>query len=87
MNDKEEKERDDLNLEIQSRKEVLKKIENAFKRLKHQAEANYENRKAKIQSARDIKPLKKLTMRSDMTVLPKKSIATSWKYSKRAKSI
>lgn len=55
MNDKEKKEREDLDLEIQSRKEVLKKIENAYKRLKHQAEANYEKRKAKIQSASEYK--------------------------------
>ena len=44
----EELERESLLLEIQSRKEVLKKIENAYKRLKQQAEANYEKRKAKI---------------------------------------
>lgn len=55
MTDKDKKEREDINLEIQSRKEVLKKIENAYKRLKHQAEANYEKRKAKIQSAREYK--------------------------------
>ena len=38
-----------LNLEIRARKEVLRKIENAYKRLKKQAEANYEKRKAKAQ--------------------------------------
>ena len=51
----EELERESLLLEIQSRKEVLKKIENAYKRLKQQAEANYEKRKAKIQLAREYK--------------------------------
>lgn len=55
MSDKDKKEREDINLEIRSRKEVLKKIENAYKRLKHQAEANYEKRKAKIQSASEYK--------------------------------
>ncbi len=57
MTDKEKKERDSLILEIQSRKEVLKKIENAYKRLKKQAEANYEKRKLKIQSASEYKSI------------------------------
>ena len=51
MTDKEKKERDAILLEIQSRKEVLKKIDNAYKRLKQQAEANYEKRKTKVQAA------------------------------------
>lgn len=57
MTDKEKKERDALILEIQSRKEVLKKIEYAYKRLKKQAEANYEKRKLKIQSASEYKSI------------------------------
>lgn len=44
-------------LEIQSRKEVLKKIENAYQRLKKQAESNYEKRKAKIQAASEYKSI------------------------------
>ena len=51
MTDKEKKERESTILEIQSRKEVLKKIDNAYKRLKQQAEAQYEKRKAKVQAA------------------------------------
>lgn len=51
MTDKEKKERDATVLEIQSRKEVLKKIENPYERLKRQAEANYEKRKQKVQVA------------------------------------
>lgn len=51
MTDKEKKEREAILLEIQSRKVVLEKIENAYKRLKKQAEANYEKRKLKVQQA------------------------------------
>lgn len=51
MTNKEKKERDAIVLEIQSRKEVLKKIENPYERLKHQAEANYKKRELKVQSA------------------------------------
>lgn len=51
MTDREKKERDAILLEIQSRKVVLEKIENAYKRLKRQAEAQYEKRKAKVQAA------------------------------------
>lgn len=51
MTDREKKEREPTILEIQSRKVVLEKIENAYKRLKKQAEAQYEKRKAKVQSA------------------------------------
>ncbi len=51
MTDKEKKEHEAILLEIQSRKVVLDKIENAFKRLKKQAEANYEKRKLKAQQA------------------------------------
>lgn len=55
--DKEKQNRESLNLEIQSRKEVLKKINNAYKRLKQQAKANYEKRKAKVQTASEYKSL------------------------------
>lgn len=51
MTDREKKERDAILLEIQSRKVALEKIENAYKRLKKQAEAQYEKRKAKVQAA------------------------------------
>lgn len=51
MTDKEKEERESTILEIQSRKVVLEKIENAYKRLKQQAEAQYEKRKAKVQAA------------------------------------
>lgn len=51
MTDKEKKEREATILEIQSRKVVLEKIENAYKRLKKQAEAQYEKRKVKVQAA------------------------------------
>lgn len=51
MTDKKMKERNAMILEIQSRKVVIEKIKNAYKRLKRQAEANYDKRKLKIQSA------------------------------------
>lgn len=51
MTDKEKKERESTILEIQSRTVVLEKIENAYKRLKKQAEAQYEKRKEKVQAA------------------------------------
>lgn len=51
MTDKEKKEREAILLEIQSRRVVLEKIENAYKRLKKQAETQYEKRKAKVQAA------------------------------------
>lgn len=57
MTGKEKQEREAILLEIQSRKEVLKKIENAYKRLKKQAEANYEKRKAKVQAASEYKSI------------------------------
>lgn len=57
MTDKEKQEHEAILLEIQSRKEVLKKIENAYKRLKKQAEANYEKRKAKVQAANEYKSI------------------------------
>lgn len=57
MTDKEKQEHEAILLEIQSRKEVLKKIENAYKRLKKQAEANYEKRKAKVQAASEYKSI------------------------------
>lgn len=57
MTDKEQQEREAFTLEIKSRKEVLKKIENAYKRLKQQAQANYENRKLKVQSASEFKSI------------------------------
>lgn len=69
-----------LNLEIRARKEVLRKIENAYKRLKKQAEANYEKRKAKAQGQVSIRALKKLTMLGDMTVLPSKNITKLLRY-------
>lgn len=57
MTGKEKQEREAILLEIQSRKEVLKKIENAYKRLKKQAEANYVKRKAKVQAASEYKSI------------------------------
>lgn len=57
MADKYIRERDALTLEIRARREVLRKIENAYKRLKKQAEANYEKRKAKVQSASEYKSI------------------------------
>lgn len=51
MTDREKKERDAILLEIQSRKVVLEKIENAYKRLKKQAETQYKKRKVKVQAA------------------------------------
>ena len=57
MTDKEKQEYEAILLEIQSRKEVLKKIENAYKRLKKQAEANYEKRKANVQAASEYKSI------------------------------
>ena len=55
MTDKKMKERNAMILEIQSRKVVIEKIKNAYKRLKRQAEANYDKRKLKIQSASEYK--------------------------------
>lgn len=60
MTDKEKKEREALNLEIRSRKAVLEKIENAYQRLKKQALANYEKRKAKVQQASEYKTVEEL---------------------------
>lgn len=57
MTYKDIRERDSLTLEIKARREVLRKIENAYKRLKRQAEANYEKRKQKIQSASEYKSI------------------------------
>ena len=57
MTDKDTKEREALTLEIRARKEVLRKIENAYKRLKKQAEANYEKRKEKAQAASEYKSI------------------------------
>ena len=53
MTDREKTERSAIKLEIRARKEVLKKIENAYKRLRRQADANYQKRKARVQSARE----------------------------------
>ena len=53
MTDREKKEREAILLEIQSRKVVLEKIENAYKRLKKQAKVQYEKRKAKVQAANE----------------------------------
>lgn len=52
MMDKEKKERDDLKMEIEARKEVLRKIENPFKRLQAQAEKNLQKCKDKIEAAK-----------------------------------
>lgn len=52
MTDKEKKERDALILEINARKEVLKKLENPFKRLQAQAKKNLQKRKDKIETAK-----------------------------------
>ncbi len=52
MTDKEKKERSGLIMEIDARKEVIKKIENPFKRLQVQAERNLQKRKNKIAAAR-----------------------------------
>ena len=57
MTDKDTKEREALTLEIRARKEVLRKIENAYNRLKKQAEANYEKRKEKAQAASEYKSI------------------------------
>lgn len=51
MTDKEKKVRDAILLEIHSRKVVLEKIDNAYKRLKKQAEVQYDKRKTKVQAA------------------------------------
>ena len=55
MTEKEKQESESIRLEIQARKEVLRKIENAFKRLKRQAESNFEKRKTKVRNAREYK--------------------------------
>lgn len=52
MTDKEKKEHDDLKMEIEARKEVLRKIENPFKRLQAQADKNVQKRKDKIDVAK-----------------------------------
>ena len=53
MTEKEQQEREAIKLEIRARKEVLKKLENPLKRLRQQADANYEKRKTRIQAARE----------------------------------
>lgn len=52
MTDKEKKEYDGLKMEIEARKEVLRKIENPFKRLQAQADKNVQKRKDKIAAAK-----------------------------------
>ncbi len=52
MTDKEKKEHDDIKMEIEARKEVLRKIENPFKRLQAQADKNVQKRKDKIDAAK-----------------------------------
>lgn len=52
MTDKEKKEHDDLKMEIEARKEVLRTIENPFKRLQVQADKNVQKRKDKIAAAK-----------------------------------
>lgn len=53
MTEKEKQKREAIRLEIKARKEVLKKLENPLKRLRQQADANYEKRKTRIQAARE----------------------------------
>ena len=53
MTEKEQQEREAIKLEIRARKEVLKKLENPFKRLRQQADANYEKSKTRIQAVRE----------------------------------
>lgn len=57
MTEKELQERESVQLEIQARRVVLNKVENAFKRLKIQAEANYEKRKEKVLAARSYRSI------------------------------
>lgn len=57
MTEKEKQERKSIQLEIRARKEVLKKIETVFKRLRMQAEANLEKRKQKVRAAREYKSI------------------------------
>ncbi len=52
MTDKEKKEHDDLKMEIDARKEVLRKIDNPFKRLQTQADKNVQKRKDMIATAK-----------------------------------
>lgn len=52
MTDKEKSARDDLKMKIEARKEVLKKIENPFKRLQAQADKNFQKRKDKMDAAK-----------------------------------
>ena len=53
MTEKEKQERESVKLEIRARKEVLKKLDNPYKRLRQQADSNYEKRKARVQAARE----------------------------------
>lgn len=57
MTEKELQERASIKLEIEARKEVLKKVENAFKRLRKQADSNLEKRKEKVRAAREYRSL------------------------------
>ena len=54
MTDKEKNARDDLKMEIEARKEVLKKIENPFKRLKAQADKNLQKTYSSVEEAREM---------------------------------
>lgn len=57
MTEKELRERASIQLEIKARKEVLKKVENAFKRLMKQADSNLEKRREKVRAAREYRSL------------------------------
>lgn len=57
MTEKELRERASIKLEIKARKEVLKKVENAFKRLRKQADSNLEKRREKVRAAREYRSL------------------------------
>lgn len=57
MTEKELRERASIKLEIEARKEVLKKVENAFKRLRKQADSNLEKRREKVRAAREYRSL------------------------------
>ncbi len=59
MTDKEKKERDALILEINDRKEVLKKLENPLKRLRAQADKKLQKRKDKIEATKTYSSVEK----------------------------
>lgn len=57
MTEKEKLELKYLKLEIRARKEILKKIENPYRRLIDQAHAQQEKRKAEVLAAREYKSI------------------------------